>query len=133
MVQSMNEATGFILGALFVTVIVALPVAMVWGWLRWWKSNVPRTVSSTLSLIGFALATASALLAISSSIYGAARGGFPYYDPLLMKIYIWGLLLSLSALVFAILGVWRRGPLRWHAPGCAAGTLLLWFVAAISE
>jgi hypothetical protein len=77
--------------------------------------------------------TASGLLATSSVLYAHAIGGFPFYDPLLLRIYRWGALLSLSGTVFAFIGVWRPGPLRWHAPACAVGTLLFWFAAAMGE
>jgi hypothetical protein len=45
---------------------VGLPALMIWGWVRWSKRTQPRTWLSVLSLVGFALATASGLLATSS-------------------------------------------------------------------
>jgi hypothetical protein len=114
-------------------VYIALPAVITWGWVRWWKRTQPRTPFSILSLIGFTLATASGLLAISAMLYARAVGGFPFYDPLLLRIYRWGALLSLSGIVFAVIGVWRPSPLRWHAPACAIGTLLFWFAAAMGE
>ncbi len=71
---------------------VGLPAVMIWGWVRWLKHKQPRTPFSILSLIGFALATASGLLAASSVLYAHAIGGFPFYDPLLLRIYRWGAL-----------------------------------------
>jgi len=70
---------------------------------------------------------------VSAMLYARAVGGFPFYDPLLLRIYRWGALLSLSGIVFAVIGVWRPSPLRWHAPACAIGTLLFWFAAAMGE
>ena len=58
-----------------------------------------------LSLIGFVLATASGLLALSSVVYAHVIGGFPYYDPRLLRIYAWGGVLSLSGIVFGIFAV----------------------------
>jgi hypothetical protein len=84
-------------------------------------------------LIGFSLATASALLAISSVIYSKMIGGYPYYDPRLLKIYACGLLLSLAGILFAIGGVWRAGPVRWHAPACGLAMLFFWAMLANSE
>lgn len=130
----MNKAAGSVVLVLFVVgVYIALPAVMTWGWVRWWKRTQPRTPFSILSLIGFTLATASGLLAISAMLYARAVGGFPFYDPLLLRIYRWGALLSLSGIVFAVIGVWRPSPLRWHAPACAIGTLLFWFAAAMGE
>jgi uncharacterized BrkB/YihY/UPF0761 family membrane protein len=106
---------------------------MIWGWTRWMKRREPRTVFSTLSLIGFTLASISALLAISAMLYARAGGGFSFYDPSLMKIYRSGALLSVTAMVFAIIGLWRPSSLRWHAPVCAAGTLVFWLAAASGE
>lgn len=114
-------------------VYVGLPALMIWGWVRWFRRTQPRTLLSILSLIGFALATASGLLAVSSVLYAHAIGGFPFYDPRLLRIYRWGGVLSLSGIVFGIGGVWRPGPVRWLAPACSVGTLLFWFVSAMGE
>jgi len=116
-----------------VCIYIALPAAMVWGWVRWARRTQTRTFCSILSLIGFTLATASALLAISAVLYARAIGGFPFYDPLLLRIFRWGGLLSLSGIAFAIIGGWGPGPLRWHAPACAVGTLVFWVGAAAGE
>lgn len=112
---------------------IFLPVAIVWGWVRWWRVAYRRTLFSLISLVGFTLATASGLLAISTVVYADAIGGFPFYDPLLMQIYQWGAWLSLSGMAFALIGVWRPGPLRWLAPISALGTFLYWLAAATGE
>ncbi len=112
---------------------IVLPAVMIWGWARWTKRREPRTPFSTLSLIGFTLGTVSGLLAISAMLYASAVGGFPFYDPSLMRTYRLGALFSLAALVFAIIGLWRPSPLRWHAPVCAVGTLVFWITAAAGE
>ncbi len=110
-----------------------VPALTLWGWARWFGRTQPRTVPVILSLIGFTLATASGLLAVSSVLYAHAIGGFPYYDPRLLRMYRWGGLLSLSGLVFGMAGVWRPGPVRWLAPICSFGTLLFWFASAMGE
>jgi hypothetical protein len=112
---------------------VGVPALLIWGWIRWFRRTQPRTLPSILSSIGLALATASAILAVSSVLYAHAIGGFPYYDPRLLRMYRWGGLLSLSGLVFGIAGVWRPGPLRWLAPVCSFGTALFWFASAMGE
>src|SRR2546422_11769129 len=130
----MNKAVGSVVIVLFVVgVYIALPAVMIWGWVRWWKRIQPRTPFSILSLIGFTLATASGLLAISSVLYAHAVGGFPFYDPLLLRIYRWGGLLSVSGIVFGISGIWRPSSLRWYAPAFAVGTFLFWFASAMGE
>ena len=63
---------------------ISLPAVMALGWVRWIKGTQARTLSSVLSFIGFTLATASALLALSSVLYALAIGGFPYYEALQM-------------------------------------------------
>lgn len=97
------------------------------------RRTQPRSISVILSLIGFALATASGLLAVSSVVWAHAIGGFPYYDPRLLRMYRWGGLLSLSGLVLGIAGAWRPGPVRWLAPVCSLGTALFWFASAMGE
>ena len=126
----MNQAI-FVL--FVIGIYIALPAVMIWGWARWMKRSEPRTAFSTLSLVGFTLGTVSGLLAISAMLYARAVGGFPFYDPSLLKLYRWGALLSVAAMVFAIIGLWRPSSLRWHAPVCAAGTLVFWLATAASE
>jgi hypothetical protein len=120
--------------SLFASVIfLSFPVVIAWGWVRWARLKNPITLFSILSLIGFVLATASELIAVSMVIYAHVRGGFDYYDPTLMKIYAWGMLLSFLGLTLAAIGVWRPSSLRWHALGCTVGTLLYWFVQSANE
>jgi len=77
----MNKAVETsLLSLIGVGLYVALPVLIIWGWVRWRKRTQPRSWPSILSLIGFALATASGLLAASSVSYAHAIGGFPFYD-----------------------------------------------------
>lgn len=75
----MSRATRSILLVLFVTIIyVGLPAVIIWGWVRWWKRAQLRTWPSILSLVGFALATASGLLAISGLLDTHVIGGSPF-------------------------------------------------------
>jgi len=106
--------------------LVMTPLVMVWGWIRWARREKKWTILSVLSLAGFALATGSALLAIALSIYGHLIGGFDFYDPRLMRFYACGALLSASALILAVSGIWRLNSLRWHALFCSFGTLVYW-------
>jgi hypothetical protein len=120
----------------FFTVLIVLgylvaPTMLVWGWARWIKEP-PRlwTISSTLSFIGFLLASASGLFALWVIFYGSS-GGFerlPDYS-----FFYWciarGAVLSLLAIAFAIGGVWQRNSLRWQAPASAVGTFAFWLAA----
>jgi hypothetical protein len=116
---------------IFLGYLVA-PVGLIWGWAWWGVQPKLKTTASIFSLIGFSFATASAGLAVSSAVYAQIHG-FRYYDPLLLKIFRWGLLLSLAGILFGIVGVWRKNSLRWYTPVCALGTLAFWIVAASGE
>jgi len=108
------------------------PIMLIWGWSRWASQPKLRTASAMLSLCGFLLATASGLLAVSSIAFAQIHH-FPYYDPLLLRIFRTGTLLSLGGFAFGVSGVWRASPLRWHAPISAIATLAFWFMAATGE
>lgn len=110
---------------------VLLPALIIVGWVRW--AGRRQTGDTRLSLTGFALGTASALLAIGAMLYAHSAGGFPFYDPALLKIYRFGLLLSVVGLVFGVVGLRRSSPIRWYAPVAAVGTLLFWLAAAAGE
>jgi hypothetical protein len=133
-VQLVNHAPQNALLALYVGgAYVGLPASLIWGWVRWARRKKPQTAVSILSLIGFTLTTTAAVLALSSVIYAEAIGGFPFYDPRLITIYRWGGTLAFFGIVFGISGAWSRGPLRWHAPFCAAVMLMFWILAAFGE
>jgi hypothetical protein len=97
------------------------------------KRPAPRTLPSALSLIALMLATVSAIVALATSIYAQTVGGFPYYDPLLLKIYRIGILLALGAVLISLGGVWRPNPIRWHALASGLAMILFWFASAMSE
>jgi hypothetical protein len=115
------------------TLFVGTPALLIWGWTRWPCRTRPLRVASVFSWIGLALATASALIYLRSASYAVVIGGFPFYDPVLMRIYRTGSLLSLVALMFGFAGAFTTGPVRWHAPVAAAGTLFAWFAAAMGD
>ena len=118
--------------AFVVAVYFVLPAAIVGG-CRWVRRRAPETRFSVVSLVGFSLATCSALLALVSLIYAPAIGGFPYYDPRLLRFYRWGGILSDAGLILGIIGCWRRHSLRWYAPLCALGVSVFWGAAAMGE
>jgi hypothetical protein len=114
--------------ALAIAAYLAAPVLLITGWIRWARRSQARQVFPALALAGFIVGSASALLALGAVIYAWSIGGFPYYDPRLMRIYGAGLLLSLAGLVASLAGLARSSPLRWHAPALSLAMLLLWFL-----
>ena len=61
-----------------VAITLFVPALLIWGWVRWAKNETPRSRSSTLSLVGFALATASATLAVCTHLYAVFVSSFPF-------------------------------------------------------
>ena len=126
----MSSSTQVIFGLLVAAGYFVSPIVLIWGWARWINLPKPRTVPSILSLTGFVLATVSALLAVTSIAYAQPIHDFQFYDPRLMRMFRWGFLLSLGAIVFGLGGVWRSSSVRWHAPIAAIATLAFWVMAA---
>jgi hypothetical protein len=117
-----------------VAVTLSIPALLLWGWVRWSKDqNYPRTRSSTCSLVGFSLATASATLAIATHLYARFVHNFPSDDPTLMKIYAIGCLFSIVGIALGVAGTGRPNSIRWLAPVCAVGTLVFWLLAMSSD
>ena len=108
------------------------PIMLIWGWAQWFLQPRVRTAPSILSLISFVLSTVSALTGILLIGYAQIHH-FPYYDPLLLRAFRCGALLSLGGIMFAIGGLWRPSALRWYALPCAVGTLTFWILAAAGE
>jgi peptidoglycan biosynthesis protein MviN/MurJ (putative lipid II flippase) len=122
-----------ILLAIAVVITLTVPALLLWGWLRWSQNDSPGSRSSSFSLIGFSLATASAVLALSTHLYVRFFRNLPLQGPTLMKIYACGCLLSVAGIAFAVAGSGRPNPVRWLAPVCAVGTLVFWLLAMGTE
>ena len=118
---------------LAVGVTVTIPALLLWGWIRWSRSGESRTRSSTFSLVGFSLATASAALALSTHLYARFVRNLNLQDPTLMKVYACGCLLSIIGIAFAFAGTGRPNPVRWLAPVCSVATLVFWLLAMATE
>ena len=121
-----------LLGYLWAFVIggyIVAPVMLVWGWARWVRRPRQWTIWANLSLVGLTLATTSVLVAVSVSVYSRSIGGFPHFDdPLVLRMYGWGELLSRIGIAFGIAGLWRPSVIRWQALGCAVGMLMFWML-----
>jgi hypothetical protein len=111
---------------------IITPVSLIWGWIRWGRTPKSETISSILSMVGLILATCSAILAVSSVAYANVHA-FRFYDPLLMKIFKWGILLSAVGFFIGVGGIWRKNSLRWHSPLSSLGMLVFWVLAAAGE
>ena len=122
----------------FFAVMVAMgyllaPIMLIWGWIRWINKREKLGRPFFLSLIGFILSTASGVLAVSAIVYAAAIHGFQFYDAMLLRIYLWGFLLSAGGIVLGFTGVSAPNALRWHAPLAGLGMLAFWLIAASGE
>jgi len=129
----LNIAMRAFFGVLIVLGIIGPPAILTWGWVRWVKRPKPKTAPAISSLIGFVFATASALLALATTVYAALIHGFAFYDPTLMKIYGWGFMLSLGGIVLGVAGIWRPGSLRWHAPVSGVCMTAFWLIMVSTE
>jgi hypothetical protein len=128
----MSISIQIIFGILVALGYLVTPVALIWGWTRWARQPKQRSVPAILSLTGMVFATASAVLAVSSIAYAQVHH-FPFYDPLFLRIFRWGGLLSFAGILFGIGGAWRPGPLRYYAPVCGLGMFAFWVLAAEGE
>jgi hypothetical protein len=128
----MSIANTIVIFALLALAYLATPVMLVLGWRRWSMRANASTPSSISSLAGLTLASMSALLGFATLVY-ARFHHFGYYDPILMRIYRWGAVLSCGAVLFSFAGAWGRNAIRWYAPACAIGTLSFWIMAGASE
>lgn len=117
----MSVGVGIIFAFLFGLAYIVTPIFFVWGWRSWIKQPRLATITAILSLVGFVLATSSALLALTTMAYAQVHH-FGFYDPTLMKLMRWGLCSSAVGLLFGTGGAWRKCPLRWQSLVCSAGT-----------
>ena len=118
---------------LYLSAWVVVPATLVWALRRWWKSQ-PRfelpAWRSYLAFGAFSLGGLSVVLWILLVIWAFARGGFRFYDPLLLRCYGIGLLLGLGGFVCSLPS---KGKLRWPACFISFAMVFMWFVAASME
>jgi hypothetical protein len=105
------------------------PTMLIWGWIRWIRQPKQRSITSIFSLIGFLLATTSAVAAAASVLYAVVHG-LNYVDDWGIRIGPTATWLSLAGIVSGICGVWRPNSLRWHSAISAIGTLAFWVLYA---
>ena len=134
----MSLSTVALLTLLMPLAYLVAPAMIIWGWIRWVIQR-PRTqtVASTLSFVGFVLASLSGVFALLVIAYGWSGGfehtaGLSYYSSNYGLFYCCirvGVLISLAGLVFSIGGAWRSSSVRWQAAASALGTLAFWLLA----
>jgi hypothetical protein len=129
----MTFGMGVFFAVMVIMGYVLAPITLILGWIRWIGRREELGRPFFLSLIGFILSTASGVLAVSAIVYAVAIHGFRFYDPTLLRIYAWGLLLSAGGVVLGFTGVSAPNALRWHAPLAGIGMLAFWMIAASSE
>ena len=105
--------------------LLGAPVALIWGWTRW--THQPETANGpgTLSLIGFVLRQLQPLWPfrrLRMLKFTTFR-----FTILVLRIFRWGVVLSLAGILFGVGGVWRPVRLRWHAPICRLGMFAFCF------
>jgi len=127
---------GPIADRVFVVIVLGgLTAWVMWGW-RACLRNRPQRLSLgvAFSLVGFFLASLSAALEVGSGTYAQFRdGGFPFNDPILLRIYFFGFWSALLALICSLVGVANKTPLRFKAPTLSIILLLLWMGQAMGE
>jgi hypothetical protein len=128
----MSRVNTLIVYTLLALAYLVTPTVLILGWVRWSRRRDSRLRAATLSLLSFAFASCSALLGLVT--LGAAQvHHFGFYDPVLMRIYGCGAVLSCISLLLSLAGLLRPNTLRWYAPACALGTLAFWIMAAAGE
>ena len=89
-----------------------------------------KSPTSLAPVLGFALASASAMLALWLGSYGFATGGFTLHNPLSLAGFRTGIILSVGATLFAIIAFTQKHRLRWLILLWSAAGLLFWCVFA---
>jgi hypothetical protein len=112
---------------------LAPPAILIWAVQRWWHTSPKISEPAWRSYFAFAaisLAGISSLLWLISEIWAVVIGGFPYYDPVLLRFYRWGGWTGLAGLLASLAG---KGKLRWPAFGLSFLMEVFWASAAIGE
>lgn len=106
---------------LFVLLLLFLLRGIVRSWVRWARTSQPRTVFSTLSLVGLSVATGVALLQFSALLIPGTSD----------NAHALGVQLSRAGVVLALCGAFRASALRWHALACALMVFAVCFMCLV--
>lgn len=117
---------------LIVGMWVVLPVVIIWGWLRWWRSAARDNVFARASSVGFALTTLCWLIWISLLLYVRMSGGLSLATQWNVQFYRGIGLLAFCGFLLGIIGAYRPNRLRWYTPAASLGMLLYWPVAILA-
>ncbi len=124
----------FFLRLLVSFIFLWLPLLILF-WAVWRSAGSTPRISTPawLSYVAFAATTfvsLSVLLRGTSLIWARVIGGFPFYDPLLLRFYRWGFLTSRAGLLTSIVG---KGKRRRPSCGLSVPMTFPWFAAALGE
>jgi hypothetical protein len=104
-----------------------------WAFRRWLRAS-PRIAApawrSYSAICAFCFALVSFILWLVLFAWAQVVGGFPYYDPFVLRFYGFGFLTGTIGLLCGLIG---KGKLRWPACGMSALMAFLWLAAASSE
>ena len=107
------------------------PALVLGTWLTYAKAAKTWNISLMFSLLSLILTTVSAILAVLFLFHAPKVKGIWIFDPLANFLGN-GVLTSLSAIVLAFCGLWKRNPLRWSALLCAVVGFPFWFGIGVS-
>ncbi len=91
---------------------------------------MPKSPTSLAPVLAFALASASAMLALWVLSYGFATGGFSVHNPLFASGFRTGIILSVGATVFAVITFTLKHRLRALILFWSVAGLIFWSVFA---
>ena len=113
---------------------IIIPAALLVLALQHWSELVPKFEHplwrSYTAFVAFCLSSVSVLLWVFMDVWALFRGGFPKYDPVLLRMYAFGALLGLAGFVTSLPG---KGKLRWPVCFVSFAMLFMWFAAAVME
>ncbi len=112
---------------------VVIPALLFRSWILWLRQKKSQSTRwFSFSLIGLVLASLSALTAIGAIVFSAVVGP-AHYDPVLMNIFLTGLLISLAALAAGLCGLQGKDSMRWHSVILGISSVLFWFFSMSFE
>jgi hypothetical protein len=101
--------------------ILASPLIAIYGWVRWFRCDPQRRppIAEDMSMFAMALSSVVGLLAIVSSVWASVPD----------RLTSIGANLSFFGLLLALIGIGRRGPLRWPVLITSLAVLFGWILA----
>ena len=115
-------------GIFFLIIAIGWPITIALGLLRITRTGWPKELLPKFSFVAHVLVTLSFAAFLFFAAFLHFSSSFDESSPKARTMFLWLFRLSIFATAAAIVGAFRKGPLRWLAPLASFCSIFPWFI-----